>query len=150
MGFWNKLLGRPEWVPATTVDRFAGDGMTMTPKKNNTANWFTQDKQVFAEKLTPGQKVTIKWDYNKLTKGEIDEIIGHCGCTADIKHGSVGISAVFTHQEKEVPAGGKEYVKYLTVYYKDGLQKIRNENGVMVWPENKVQRTLSFSGWLMP
>lgn len=138
-------------MPAKTVDRYgAGPGTTMTPHVVPKDDWFVVHDAIFEKRLKPEEKVWVYWDYKSIKESMIEEIVTHCGCTANVKHGTKGISAEFTHQQQEVPEGGKQYTKYLTVYLKDGKKKEPDGRGAEFWPADKALRTLSITGWLLP
>lgn len=125
--------------------------LTMMPREQ-VNDYFVQHKIRFSEILKPGQKVTLRWDYieGKMDDTMIEDIIPSCGCTADIRIGKKGISAVFTHTKKKLPPEGKEETFGLTVYFRDGFGKVKNDKGATIWDPNKKRRTLTFGGMLLP
>lgn len=126
------------------------DPTIMTPKEV-VSDHFVQHKVSFKEILNPKETAVVKWDYlPNMTKDQIEDIIPHCGCTANITWGDVGVQATYTHDERSVPPGGGFYTKTMTVYFKDGYGKVSDGRGGMMYDPKKKRRVLSFTGKLMP
>lgn len=125
----------------------AADPGVMTP---NPKKWFKNNIAVVKNQLRPNEKATVYWDYDKLTKPEIEDIETHCGCTAKVLWGTKGVSAEFTHQKSDVKAGGEAKNYFLTVYKYDGVRKEPNSRGVMAWPAHKEQQTLTITVNMLP
>lgn len=128
-----------------------GDGLTMTPRAE-VNDYFVTHAVTFSEKLRPGEKVNLEWQYKDgiMSNDMIEDILGSCNCTADITWGVVGVRAVFTHMETNVAKGGQVFTKAMTVYFRDGYGKVPNGRGGMKWDDRKKTRQLTFSGTLLP
>lgn len=145
---WQELS---EAYNAKPVYNPLNDPEVMLPK-DDINEYFVRHIVPFTQKLKPGQTVDITWDYKPgvMNQDMIAEVLGNCQCTAKIGFGKSGVKATFTHQEKNVPEGGKVYNKHVTVYFKDGTTKKATANGVLQWPPETKRVDLHFTGMLLP
>lgn len=149
---WRILFGEKEAPKEIeTPNPLLNDGALMLPS-DDVNEYFVQHMVTFNERLKPGQKINIVWAYKpgKIDFDMIEAVEGNCQCTAKIQHGKAGVQAIFTHQEKDVPAGGRAYTKHVTVILRDGITKVSNGRGGLVWPPEKGKIQLYFTGVLMP
>lgn len=101
--------------------------------------------------IKPGEKeVILRWDFDKLTKDQIDHLHPGCGCTAQIKVDDTGITAIYSDNTKEADVkkeNSKVYrvQKHITVFLKDEQPlKIQGPKGAHFNPK-KTQLKLFFN-----
>ncbi len=149
MGLFSSILKQLGYEKRDII--LPGDGITMTPRAE-VNDYFVRHAVTFSEKLRPGEKVTIEWEYKEgvMSNDMIEDVKGGCYCTANITWGAVGVRAVFTHMETKVDKGGQVFTKAMTVYFRDGYGKVPDGRGGMKWDDRKKTRQLTFSGMLLP
>lgn len=124
------------------------DAYTMTPREV-TDDYFVRHTVSFDKKLRFGQQIVITWDYLPgVTWDMIESIVPNCTCTAQVDLGKVGIRAVYTHeiQRDKFTEPLQIFKKVVTVYFKDGISRVSDGRGNLVWPAEKLQRSLVFGG----
>lgn len=148
-----RYFGKPIEMEESENDTLLrqNDPSLMLPK-DDVNQYFVQHMITFNERLKPGQKIDLVWAYKpgKISHDMIEVVEGNCQCTAKIEWGKAGVRAIFTHEEKDVPAGGRAYTKHVTVRLRDGIAKVSNGRGGLMWPPEKGTIQLYFTGILMP
>lgn len=111
---------------------------------NDLRMYFEDTNAIFDEVPSSNEKVVIEWKAVAGVRLEdiVEDFGTSCGCTADVKWGNGKVTARYTNTE--ATSGVVNKVVYL--YFKDGIEKRKNNRGVMTWPSEKASIALRFSG----